>query len=66
MNEEIKFELIKKEDLKPGDMVIIKCKKEELKAAQHWADRFFPSGVRIGIVHDSIEFGVICDVRRGE
>lgn len=54
-----KIEVIRKEDLNPGDLVLIKCARGDEKVVANWADEFFKAyKVRVGTVWSDMEFKV--------
>ena len=55
-----KIEVIKAQDLSPGDMVLVKCAKRDAKGVAAWAEKYFKNyGVQVSVIYPDMEVQVI-------
>ncbi len=54
------LQVIRAEELRPGDMVVIKCSKDQFENASRWASHIFKGyNCRIAVVYDNIQIDII-------
>lgn len=56
-----KIEVIRAKDLEAGDMVLIKCKREDIKIVSDWAEMFFDRRIKKSVIFPEMEFEIIKD-----
>lgn len=62
MTDDPKIEVIRRDDLEPGDYIIVKCHKADLQEIAQWADWFFKgSNCRVSVLYDGVEVKVLRD-----
>jgi hypothetical protein len=59
-SEVTQIQVIRAEELNPGDIVLIKAKYEDMNQVSQWADRFFhPFRCHVGVILDTMSVQVI-------
>lgn len=62
MNDIVDIKVIRREEIMPGDYILVSCKKEgaDLGEIANWADLYFKgSRGRVGIITDDIEIRIM-------